>query len=83
MRCCVGTYVVLERLGSGGMGNVFKARHQKLGRIVALKVIQRDKLDNPAVVKRFLRESAWPRSSIIPTSSTPTTPRISTARTSL
>jgi serine/threonine-protein kinase len=52
----MGTYVVLERLGSGGMGNVFKARHQKLGRVVALKLIQRDKLDNPAVVKRFLRE---------------------------
>ena len=52
----LGSYVVLERLGSGGMGNVFKARHQKLGRIVALKLIHRDKLDNPAVVKRFLRE---------------------------
>jgi serine/threonine protein kinase len=52
----LGSYVVLERLGSGGMGNVFKARHQKLGRIVALKVIHRDKLDKPAVVKRFRRE---------------------------
>jgi serine/threonine protein kinase len=52
----LGAYVVLERLGSGGMGNVFKARHQKLGRIVAVKFIHRDKLDNPAVVKRFRRE---------------------------
>jgi serine/threonine protein kinase len=52
----LGSYVVLERLGSGGMGNVFKARHQKLGRVVALKVIHRAKLDNRAAVKRFLRE---------------------------
>jgi len=52
----LGSYVVLERLGAGGMGNVFKARHQKLGRVVALKVIHRDKLNNPAVVKRFERE---------------------------
>jgi serine/threonine protein kinase len=52
----LGSYVVLERLGSGGMGNVFKARHQKLGRVVALKVIHRDKLDKPSVVKRFRRE---------------------------
>ena len=52
----LGSYVVLERLGSGGMGNVFKARHQKLGRVVAVKFIHRNKLDNPAVVKRFDRE---------------------------
>jgi serine/threonine protein kinase len=52
----LGSYVVLERLGKGGMGNVFKARHQKLGRVVALKIIQRDKINNPAAVKRFLRE---------------------------
>jgi serine/threonine-protein kinase len=52
----LGAYTVLERLGSGGMGHIFKARHQKLGRIVAVKVIQREKLHRPAVVKRFLRE---------------------------
>ncbi len=38
------------------MGNVFKARHQKLGRVVAVKFIHRNKLDNSAVVKRFRRE---------------------------
>jgi serine/threonine-protein kinase len=52
----LGSYVVLERLGFGGMGSVFKARHHKLGRIVALKVIHPDKLNNPAVVGRFRRE---------------------------
>jgi serine/threonine protein kinase len=52
----LGSYVILERLGTGGMGNVFKARHQKLGRIVALKVVHPHKLASSAAVKRFHRE---------------------------
>ncbi len=32
----VGNYVVLDRIGAGGMGDVFKARHRKMDRIVAL-----------------------------------------------
>src|SRR4051794_15557425 len=36
----LGQYVLLERLGEGGMGRVFKARHQKLGRTVAVKLIR-------------------------------------------
>jgi serine/threonine-protein kinase len=52
----LGAYVLLERLGEGGMGEVFKARHQKLGRIVALKVIRKERLDNPDNVRRFQRE---------------------------
>jgi serine/threonine-protein kinase len=52
----LGQYVILERLGEGGMGQVFKARHQRLDRIVALKVIRKEKLDNPKAVKRFQRE---------------------------
>ena len=52
----LGPYVVLERLGEGGMGQVFKARNRKLGRIVALKLIRKDRLANPDAVRRFHRE---------------------------
>src|SRR4029453_12788769 len=36
----LGSYVLLERLGEGGMGQVYKARNWKLGQIVAVKVIR-------------------------------------------
>jgi eukaryotic-like serine/threonine-protein kinase len=52
----LGQYVLLERLGEGGMGQVFKARHQKLGRVVALKLMRKDRLDNLQAVRRFRRE---------------------------
>src|SRR5262249_28729803 len=52
----LGHYVVLERLGEGGTGQVFKARHQKLGRTVAVKVIRPELLTDPEVVARFYRE---------------------------
>ncbi|MBM4070701.1 MAG: hypothetical protein FJ271_17365 [Planctomycetes bacterium] len=52
----LGAYVLQERLGEGGMGTVFKARQRSLGRVVALKVIRKDRVVNPQTVKRFQRE---------------------------
>jgi serine/threonine-protein kinase len=52
----LGEYILLERLGEGGMGQVFKARHQPTNRVVALKLMRREKADRPAAVLRFLQE---------------------------
>ena len=38
------------------MGQVFKARNWKLNTVVALKLIRKDRLDNPDAVRRFHRE---------------------------
>ena len=57
------------------MGAVYKAEHRLMERPVALKVINRDLIDNPALVERFRREvQAAARLDRIPTSSPPTTP---------
>jgi serine/threonine protein kinase len=52
----LGQYQLLEKLGSGGMGKVFKARHRLMNRIVALKVIQDRRLSDPGAVHRFRKE---------------------------
>ena len=56
----VGPYVLLDRIGRGGMGDVFKARHRHLRtRTAALKVIRPELLKNPAsrqFLARFERE---------------------------
>jgi hypothetical protein len=49
-------YRIVEVLGQGGMGTVYKAQHRLMERLVALKVIDRSLTGNPAVVERFRRE---------------------------
>src|SRR5262249_17044618 len=51
-----GQYVVLDLLGEGGMGRVYKARHRGMKRLVALKVIRRDMVSDAETVGRFYRE---------------------------
>lgn len=51
-----GNYVVLEMLGQGGMGKVFKAEHRRMKRPVALKVMSSNAMKSPDAVKRFHRE---------------------------
>jgi Tol biopolymer transport system component len=53
----LGSYEVLDRLGAGGMGQVFRARDTKLGREVALKLLPEGLGSDPARLARFAREA--------------------------
>lgn len=50
-----GNYVVLSRIGTGGMGDVFKALHRRMQRVVAIKVIKK-KMATDEFIIRFRRE---------------------------
>ncbi|MGQ9504816.1 MAG: serine/threonine-protein kinase [Thermogutta sp.] len=51
----LGTYKIVDSIGRGGMGQVFKGEHTLLGRVVAVKVLPRHK-SSPQAVESFLRE---------------------------
>lgn len=51
-----GRYEILQLLGEGGMGAVFKARDRELDRLVALKVIRPELLGDPEILRRFKQE---------------------------
>lgn len=52
-----GEYDLLEEIGSGGMGRVYKARHRGTGRIVALKTLLPRYLSTAGLVARFRKEA--------------------------
>ena len=52
----IGEYELLEKLGEGGIGTVYKARQVHLDRVVALKVLRHGHADSQQAVARFYRE---------------------------
>lgn len=52
----LGSYLILEKLGQGGMGQVYKARHRTMKREVALKVISSAVVKDETSLRRFQRE---------------------------
>lgn len=56
-RTIAGKYRIEARIGQGGMGRVYRARHIVTGKVVALKVLLEDLAAYPSFVERFLHEA--------------------------
>ena len=52
-----GEYIIERKIGEGGMGAVYGARHPLIGKRAAIKVIKRDLSASPEAVDRFVREA--------------------------
>jgi serine/threonine protein kinase len=52
----LGEYQLLEKMGHGGMGTVYKARHVKLKRLAAIKLLPPERMEDTGAVARFERE---------------------------
>src|SRR5262245_42002596 len=53
----IGKFKLLERIGVGGMGQVFLCEHQHMGKRMAVKVLPPAKAEQPAALGRFYREA--------------------------
>ena len=56
-RAEIGGFKIIEKIGRGGMGAVFKARQISMDRVVALKILSRRLAGNRTYVRRFVREA--------------------------
>ncbi len=52
----IGPYQLLAQIGKGGMGTVYKARHTRLRRVVAVKVLPTERMQDANAIARFDRE---------------------------
>ncbi len=52
-----GRFTIVEKVGQGGMGSVYRATQHSVGRDVAIKVVSPRLVSEPVVIKRFLREA--------------------------
>ena len=53
----VDRYLLLDLIGHGGMGRVYLARDTRLNRLVALKILAPERMNNPRAIARFQREA--------------------------
>ncbi len=54
---CLGRYRLLEKLGEGGQGVVYRALDPADDTVVAIKVLRSDRIENPVVLRRFRKEA--------------------------
>jgi serine/threonine protein kinase len=52
----LGQYVIIDRIGEGGMATVYRAHHEAMERDVAIKIISEKIATNPEFITRFERE---------------------------
>lgn len=56
MSLLLGNYVLMEEIGAGGMGQVFKAQHRRMNRLVAIKLLPPATMKDKVAIERFERE---------------------------
>ncbi len=64
----LGSYRLAEQIGKGGMGEVYRAQHLRLGREAAVKILPVNLASEADFLKRFEREASSVASSTTPTS---------------